>query len=73
MAKYNKRGGFNRGKKRGYTKRRFKKRDGGRSLTKLAYQLGQIERGRKNSDSRISAAFNRGSTPPAKRERKTLF
>ena len=66
--RYNKRYSQKRGKSRGY-----RKNNSARELTKLAYQLGQIERGKKNPDSRISESFNRGATAPQKRERKPLF
>lgn len=42
-------------------------------LTRLAYQMGQIERGRNNPDSRISESYERGKTAPERRPRKTLF
>ena len=51
---------------RKYTRRR-------NDLTFLAYKMGQVERGLKNPDSKISESFNRGATAPQKRVKKTLF
>ena len=42
-------------------------------LVKLARQMGQVERGLKNPDSKISAAFNSGKQKPAAPKKRTLF
>ena len=53
--------------------RKFHSGSSATELTRLAFKLGQIERGRGNPDSRISDAYNRGKTKPEKRPKKTLF
>lgn len=40
---------------------------------KLAYRLGQIERGKKNPNSKVYESYNRGLNKPAKKTRKTMF
>ncbi len=42
-------------------------------VEKMAYRMGQVQRGLKNPDSLITAAFNAGTIVPTKKERKTLF
>lgn len=42
-------------------------------LTRLAYLVGQIDRGRRNPESRISAAYERGNTKPERVKKKPLF
>lgn len=42
-------------------------------VEKIAYRMGQVQRGLKNPDSLVSAAFTAGVTVPVKKERKTLF
>ena len=41
-------------------------------LTTLARKMGQVERGLKNPDSKISQAYNQGKSPKARKSR-TLF
>ena len=53
--------------------RKFNSGSSATELTRLAFKLGQIERGRGNPDSRIADAYNRGKTKPEKRPKKTLF
>ena len=50
-----------------------KKNSYSKEITKFAKMMGAVERGRKNSDSLISQAYERGATEPAKREKKSLF
>ena len=42
-------------------------------LTSLARKMGQVERGLKNPDSKISSAYNSGLTKPEKRKKQSLF
>ena len=42
-------------------------------VEQAAYLMGQVERGLKNPDSRISSAFERGATAPKPRAKKPLF
>ena len=60
--------------KRGrYNKRRTSKKQSYASrITQLARDLGAIDRGRKNPNSRVSAAYNQGNNSE-KRSKKTLF
>lgn len=62
-----------------YRTRKTSSRSSGRSkktqtqqLTTLARQMGQIERGLKNPDSRISQSYNQGKNPKQRKSR-TLF
>lgn len=41
-------------------------------ITQLARDLGAIDRGRKNPNSKVSDAYNQGKEPK-KRDKKTLF
>ena len=54
--------------------RRFKKKNSSRAktLTTLAYNMGQIQKGLKNPDSAISASYESGLNRQ-KREKKSLF
>lgn len=42
-------------------------------VEKTAYLVGQVERGLKNPESRISASYKNGLTPPVYKRKKTLF
>lgn len=42
-------------------------------ITQLARDLGAIERGRKNPDSRVSAAYEEGKKPKEQTKKKPLF
>ena len=42
-------------------------------VEQTAYLMGQVERGLKNPDSRITSAFNRGNSVPKQRIKKPLF
>ena len=42
-------------------------------LTSLAYKMGQVQRGLQNPDSKISSAYDRGKTKPARRKKQSLF
>ena len=66
-------GSRNRKNTSGKRSRKFDSRASASELTRLAYRLGQIERGRSNPDSRITEAYNRGKVKPEKRSRKSLF
>ena len=60
--------------KKSYSKRTKRSRKS--KYTKVeqtAYLMGQVERGLKNPDSRISSAFNRGNSVPKPRTKKPLF
>jgi len=51
---------------------RSKKNSYANRITQLARDMGAIERGRKNPDSRVSAAYNQGANSE-KSKRKPLF
>lgn len=53
-------------------RRRNKKQSYTKKMTSLAYQMGQVNRGLKNPDSKISASYNAGLKKKAK-EKKPLF
>ncbi len=55
------------------TSTRTKKSDKAAELRRLAYKMGQIERGLKNPDSQISASFERGKERKPSSKRKPLF
>ncbi len=60
-------------KNKRYTKRkRTKKQSYASRITQLARDMGAIDRGRKNPDSMVSAAYNQGNNSE-KRKRKSLF
>lgn len=42
-------------------------------MLKLAENMGKIERGRLNKNSKVSEAYERGLKSPEKREKKSLF
>ena len=42
-------------------------------VEKTAYLMGQVERGLKNPNSRITASYENGSREPNKRVKKPLF
>ena len=42
-------------------------------VEQTAYLMGQVERGLKNPDSRITSAYERGATTPKIRAKKPLF
>ena len=52
---------------------RTKKSDKAAELRRLAYKMGQVERGLKNPDSQISASFQRGKEKKYTGKRKPLF
>ncbi len=49
-----------------------KKQNHAKEVTKLAYLLGCVERGRKNPDSRISASYEQGKNY-AEKQKKSLY
>lgn len=56
-----------------YKQRRWsKKQSYANRITRLARDLGAIDRGRKNPESKVSAAYNAGNNG-VKRTRKSLF
>ena len=59
-----------RGKSRASTK---KTTSSASKLLTLARQMGQVERGLQNSESRISEAYKRGIEKPERRQKKSLF
>ena len=58
--------------KKNYKNSKKSKRNGN-SLLKLARQLGQIERGKSNPNSRVYEAFAKGKAEPKKSVRKPLI
>lgn len=54
-----------------YTKRSKKSKY--TEVERVAYLMGQVERGRKNPESRISDSYKKGCSEPAKRQKKSLF
>lgn len=42
-------------------------------VEKTAFLMGQVERGLKNPDSRISVSYERGTKEPTKRQKRPLF
>lgn len=50
------------GKKSKYTK-----------VERLAFDMGRVELGRKNPNSRITESFQKGNTAPKKKEKKPLY
>lgn len=55
------------------SKRRVKDKESrSKRLTKLAYDMGQVQKGLKNPDSKISESFKAGEKSQ-KRVKKTLF
>ena len=58
--------------KRNYGKKQNKKPNRATELTRLAFLMGQVERGRKNPDSRITASFDAGKNSVEKKK-KPLF
>ena len=59
--------------RRSMNRKNRRRKNSARSLTSLAYRMGQIDRGRANPESRISEAYERGNTKPSKRVKKPLF
>ena len=59
-------------KKRSYGKKRSSSRKTTR-VEQIANLMGQVERGLKNPDSRITASYQRGLSEPKPRKRKSLF
>ena len=60
-------------KKNTKTKKTKKKVSNASQLRKLAYQMGQVERGLKNPNSQISESYNNGKELKRKSTKKTLF
>ena len=59
--------------RRAPTKRSTKKRSEQSRLLKLAHDMGKVERGLRNPESKISLAHKRGCTPPDKKPKRTLY
>lgn len=59
--------------RRAPAKRTAKKRSEQSRLLKLAHDMGKIERGLKNPESKISLAHKRGQTPPEKKPKRSLY
>jgi len=66
MAKY-----YSKSNQRRYKKTNFKTRE--QKLVDFAYNVGLVERGLKNKDSKIFAAHERGLKVPAEKQKRTLF
>ena len=49
------------------------KKDKYSELEKLAYRMGQVKRGLKNPDSKISESFGNGCAVRERKPRKTMF
>lgn len=49
------------------------KKKGRSELEKLAYNLGKIERGKKNPNSKVYDSFNNGLKAPEKKAKKPLI
>lgn len=69
MPRYNKRKNNNYRKKRSRNNRKVSRAT---KLKRLAYNMGQVEKGLKNTDSQISASYNAGINR-TKQKKKTLF
>lgn len=64
--------------KKNYVKNRKVKRNGNKNsyskeITKFARMMGAVERGRKNPDSLIASAYEKGAAEREKRQKKSLF
>ena len=66
MAKYS-------AKKNTKIRKTKKKASNASQLKKLAYQMGQVERGLKNPNSQISESYNNGKHAKRKNTKKPLF
>lgn len=58
--------------KRNYRKNQNKKPNRATELTRFAYNMGQVQRGLKNPDSRITASYDAGKNSVEKKK-KPLF
>ena len=65
---YKKKSSFNR-----TSARKNRKSSSASELKRFATLLGKVDRGRKNTNSLISEAYERGYAPAEKREKKSLF
>lgn len=61
------------GRKTTKAKKRKTRAERGRELTSFAYNMGLIDRGRANPDSRVAKAYNRGKAIPEERKKSTLL
>lgn len=68
MAKYRKNG-----YKKNYKKNYKGKKKGRTSLEKLAWNLGRIERGKSNTNSKVYASYQAGKSEPKASRRKPLI
>ena len=68
MAKYKKNG-----YKKNYKKNYKSKKKGRSYLEKLAWDLGRIERGKSNPDSKVYASYHAGKSQPKASARKPLI
>ena len=56
-----------------FNNKRKKARKKYTEVERAAFIMGQVERGLKNPDSRITASFQKGNSEPKVRSRKPLF
>lgn len=61
------------GRKTTKTKKRKTRAERTREIISFAYNLGLIDRGRANPDSRVSKAYNRGKAIPEERKKSSLL
>ena len=66
-------GRYNRNTGRRLIRRKRKRKSKYTEVEKIAYRMGQVERGRKNSNSRISESYANGLKEKPAKEKKTLF
>ena len=59
--------------KKSYKKKNKKYKSKRSALEKLAWNLGRIERGKNNSDSKVYASYQAGKSEPKKSARKPLI
>ena len=55
------------------TSRGGSKKSYSKEITRFARMMGAVERGRKNPDSLIASAYERGAAEREKRQKKSLF
>ena len=64
---------FKRTRRNSARSRRRRSSNNATTLTRLARLMGQVDRGRSNSESRIAAAYESGRATPERRKKKPLF
>ena len=60
-------------KKKKNSRKKNKKKSNRHALERLAYQMGMIERGMANENSKVFESFQKGLAVPNKKERKPLL